>query len=102
MDVLNRKVIIRANRAGVFYGTLKEKRETPAGVEVVLSDSRRLWYWDGAASLSQLALEGVKKPQNCKFSVAVPEHAVMQVIEIIPCSDEAITSIDAVKVWRMN
>ena len=100
MDVINKKVIIRADRAGVFFGTLVAKRETPAGVEVELHDSRRLWYWDGAASLSQLATEGTKAPDRCKFTVTVPQHMVMQVIEIIPCSEDAIKSIEAVKVWK--
>ena len=102
MEVLNKKVIIRADRAGVFFGTLAAKRETPAGVEVELCDSRRLWYWEGACSLSQLATEGTKAPGSCKFTVTVPQHMVMQVIEIIPCTDEAIKSIESVKVWRRN
>ena len=100
MEVIGKKVIIRANRAGVFFGTLKEKRETPAGVEVELENSRRIWYWSGAASLSQLATEGTKNPGDCKFTVVVPHHTVMQVIEIIPCTEEAIKSIESVKVWR--
>ena len=101
MEVIGKKVIIRADRAGVFFGTLVAKRETPAGVEVELADSRRLWYWDGAASLSQLATEGTKRPSECNFTVTVPQHMVMQVIEIIPCSEAAIKSIEAVKVWKM-
>ena len=100
MEVLNKKVIIRADRAGVFFGTLKAKRETPAGVEVCLENSRRIWRWYGAASLSQLATEGTKHPDDCKFTVVVPQHMVMQVIEIIPCSEEAIKSIESVRVWR--
>lgn len=102
MELIGKKVIIRANRAGVFFGTLKEKHETPSGVEVVLENSRRLWYWDGAASLSQLATEGTKKPDHSKFTVTVPEHNVMQVIEIIPCTDKAIESIESVRVWRIS
>lgn len=98
MKILNKKSIIRCNRAGVFFGTITEfDHETR---EAVIKDSRRLWYWDGAASLSQLATEGVSKPQNCKFTVTVDEMVVMEVIEIIPCSDKAIKSIDGVKVWR--
>lgn len=100
MEVIGKKVIIRASRAGVFFGTLKAKRETPAGVEVELENSRRIWYWDGASSLSQLAVEGPKKPGSCKFTVVVHQHMVMQVIEIIPCTDEAIKSIESVRVWR--
>ena len=99
--LIGKKVIIRASRAGVFFGTLKEKKATPAGVEVVLKNSRRLWYWSGAASLSQMATEGVKRPNDCKFTVTVPEHNVMQVIEIIPCSEEAIKSIEGVDVWKL-
>lgn len=100
MEVIGKKVIIRADRAGVFFGTLEQKHETPAGVEVELKDSRRLWYWDGAASISQLATEGTKSPSRCKFTVTVPQHMVMQVIEIIPCSEEAVKSIESVRVWR--
>lgn len=102
MEVIGKKVIIRASRAGVFFGTLKDKQYTPAGVEVKLQNSRRIWYWSGAASLSQLATEGVKDPERCKFTVVVPSHIVEQVIEIIPCSEDAIKSIESVKVWRKN
>lgn len=88
-------VIVRADRAGVFAGQLKER----TGDEVVLCNARRLWYWEGAASLSQLAREGVSKPEMCKFPVTLPELIVLGVIEIIPMSDEAKASIDSVPVW---
>lgn len=100
MELIGKKVIIRANSAGVFFGTLKEKTATPAGVEVVLKNSRRIWYWDGAASLSQLATEGTKNPSCCKFTVTVPEHNIMDVIEIIPCSKGAVNSIEDVPTWK--
>ena len=95
---INEKVIIRADRAGVFYGTLAEKE----GTEVELKNCRRIWYWDGAASISELALSGVTKPNECKFSVTVPQIVVMGVIEIIPCTEAAINSIEAVPVWKMS
>ena len=94
--MLNKKVIIRADRAGVFFGTLKEKN----GNEVVLTNARRLWYWEGAASLSQLAVNGTVRPENCKFTVTVPEITVLGVIEIIPCTDKAINSIEGVSEWK--
>lgn len=100
MEVIGKKVIIRADRAGVFFGTLVGKENTPAGVEVELMDCRRLWYWDGAASLSQLAVDGVSAPEKCKFTVVVPQMIVMQVIEIIPCTDKAIKSIENVAIWK--
>ena len=92
-----KKVIIRADMAGVFFGTLKNKD----GSEVTLTNCRRLWYWDGAASLLQLALEGVINPKECKFTVYVPEIALLDAIEIIPCSDKAIESIEGVKEWKI-
>lgn len=94
--MLNKKVIIRADRAGVFFGTLKEKN----GNEVTLVNARRLWYWDGAASLSQLAVDGTVKPGNCKFTVTVPEITILGVIEITPCTDKAIKSIEGVTEWK--
>lgn len=90
------KVIIRADRAGVFYGEIKERN----GSEVVMTNARRLWYWDGAASLSQLATEGVTRPGNCKFTVIVEEMTILGVIEIIPCTEKAEESIDSVAVWK--
>lgn len=89
--------IIRADRAGVFAGNIKSRE----GSEVTLTNCRRLWYWAGAASLSQLALEGVKDPSNCKFTVTVPEITILGVIEIIPCTAEAERNIKDVPVWRM-
>lgn len=91
-----KKVIIRADRAGVFFGTLAEKN----GNEVTMTNVRRIWYWDGAASLSQLAVEGTKAPENCKFTVIVPRMTILGVIEIIECSDEAIKSIEGVPEWK--
>jgi hypothetical protein len=59
--MIGKKVIIRSDRAGVFFGTLSEKN----GSEVTLTNCRRLWYWDGAASLSQLAVDGTCAGSNC-------------------------------------
>lgn len=94
--MINKKVIIRATNAGVFFGTLIDKE----GDEVTLVNARRIWYWDGAASISQLAVNGTSAPHNCKFTVTVPEISIMGVIEIIPCSEEAVTSIEGVKEWK--
>ncbi len=96
----DKKCIIRTESAGVFFATLKEFDATNS--IATLADCRRLWYWKGAASLSQLATEGVKSPVGCRFTVIVPQMQVMQVIEIIPCSKEAVKSIKSVPVWRIN
>lgn len=89
-------VIVRTQSAGCFAGELASRK----GQEVVLRKARRLWYWDGAASLSQLAVEGTSKPQNCKFPVAVSEIALTQAIEVISATPTARKSIEGVKPWR--
>ncbi len=90
------KYIIRTEKAGVFFGEIKER----SGSEIKMQNARRLWYWDGACSLSQLAVDGTSKPNNCKFTVTVDEMIILGVIEIIPCTDKAIKSIEGVKVWK--
>ncbi len=93
----DQKVIIRADRAGVFFGTIKER----TGSEVVMTDCRRIFYWSGAASLSQLAVDGTNRSRDCKFTITVDEMIVLGVIEIIPCTDKAIESINGVPVWKL-
>lgn len=92
---MSKFVIVRTYTAGVFAGTL----ESRTGQEVVLTNARRLWYWAGAASLSQLAVDGTSKPGDCKFPVAVPRVELLQAIEILDVSDKARESIEGVKVW---
>lgn len=89
--------IIRCKDAGVFFGHIKSRD----GGEAALTDVRRIWYWDGAASLSQMAMEGVSRPRACKFSVTVPEMTVLGVIELIPCTEQAVKSILEVATWRV-
>lgn len=92
----NKYYIIRADRAGVFSGHIKERN----GSEVTMTDVRRLWYWDGAASLSQLAVDGTTNPDGCKFTIVVPEMTILGVIEIIPCSEQSEQSICGVSEWK--
>jgi len=92
------KHIIRCDRSGVFYGEIAARD----GQEVTIRNCRRLWFWSGAASLSQLAAEGVKNPNNCKFTVTVAELTVLDAIELIPCTEAACASINGVKVWKMK
>jgi len=89
-------VIVRTYSAGVFAGNL----ESRTGQEVVLTDARRLWYWAGAASLSQLAIDGTSRPSDCKFPDAVPRVELLQAIEILDVSPKAEASIKGVAPWR--
>ncbi len=88
-------VIVRTYSAGVFAGTLISRK----GKEVVLENARRLWFWSGAASLSQLAITGVSRPQACKFPVEVARVELLEVIEILDVAPAAQKSIKEVPIW---
>lgn len=88
--------MVRTYSAGVFAGYI----ESRDGKEVTLRKARRMWYWDGAASLSQLATDGTSKPQNCKFPCEVDRVTLTEAIEIIPITDRAQKSIEGVPVWH--
>ena len=98
--LIGKRVIIRADRAGVFYGTLAEVESNGDKLQVELTDLRRLWYWDGACSLTQLAVEGTKKPDECNFTIRQASAVILGVIEILPCSDVACASIEQVEEWK--
>ena len=89
-------VIVRTYSAGVFAGYLSRRD----GKEAELKKARRIWYWDGAASLSQLAMEGTKKPDNCKFPCEVDSVTLTEAIEILKCTEAARISIQEVLVWK--
>lgn len=91
------KKIIRTYSAGVFFGDLESRN----GKEGVIRNAIRIWYWEGAASLSQLAVEGTKKPSECKFAIPVDRIELTEIIEILDCTEEAAESIMAVPTWKV-
>ena len=88
--------IVRGDRSGVFFGNIKERN----GKEVLMTNVRRLWYWEGACSISQLAKEGTATPNKCKFTVTLDELLVLDAIEIDTCTDVAVKNIQGVKEWK--
>lgn len=94
-------VIIRTRSAGVFFGYKTSNRESLEKGIVDLVQARRIWYWSGAASISQLAINGTSNPKDCKFPEAVPTITLTEVLEVIPCSEQAVKSIEAVKIWKL-
>jgi len=93
--IVSKYVIVRTYSAGVFAGFLQSR----SGKEVVLINARRLWYWKGAASLSQLATTGTSQPNGCKFPVPVSRVELLEAIEILDVTDAARQSIESVPVW---
>jgi hypothetical protein len=91
-------VIVRTFAMGVFAGELlPESTETMK----ILINARRIWFWAGAASLSQLAMTGTSKPLECKFPIAVSrvELTSPQGFEVLDVTQVARDSIASVPVW---
>ena len=90
-------VIVRGDRSGVFAGVL----ESQEGQKVVLLNVRRLWRWYGATECLQIAQEGVKRPNDCRFTLVCDSIKLLDAIEVIPTTAEAEANIKAVPVWKM-
>mgnify|MGYP001187734744 CR=1 FL=1 len=86
--LIGQKVIARSRNAGVHIGTLDAKD----GQEVRLTDAKRLWYWKGAFTLSQVAETGVKK--GSKVGCPVPVVELSEVCEVLPITDTAFSSLE--------
>ena len=103
--------IVRADRAGVFAGYLANSDGAPIttmknhtlseNASVYLRNARWIWHWEGAASLSQLSIDGTSQPDTCKFPDPVDFMQLFGVIQIIPGTEKARKSIEGVKPWKM-
>lgn len=80
-----------------FFGTLTSLD----GELATLSHARKLWYWDGAGAVEGLAVDGVSKPENCKFTVWVDELAITGVCQTIPTTEKSNKSIEKVPEWKV-
>lgn len=95
-EFLGKKVLVRTYSAGVHFGTLLEKE----GKEVLLGNAHRVYSWENACSLSQLAMEGSKeKNVNNKISMAVEKIILTEAIEIILMTDSAYSNLTGV-LWK--
>jgi hypothetical protein len=95
-NLIDKICMCRTYSAGVHYGIVSERD----GKEVLLKKSRRVHYWDGAASLSQLAIEGSKKIDNCRIAIEIPEILITEVVEVIPMTPEAVENLEGSQ-WKM-
>ena len=89
--------MVRTYSAGVFAGYI-ESRDWK---EAILRNARRIWKWAGATELCQLATEGTKNPDGCKFPAPVDKVILTEIIEIIPITEKAQKSIAEVPVWKI-
>lgn len=89
-SMIGKKVIVRTYSAGVFFGILAEK----SGNEVIVKNARRMWQWkaEKSISLSGCAIYGIDQ-KNSRIAPAL-DSIWLEAIEIIPCADAAIKSIE--------
>lgn len=92
---INQKCVFRGDHSGVFFGTLLEQE----GQQVLIGNCRRLWYWDGACSLTDIANIGTRCPERCKFTIATESMMITDCIEVLPCTEQAIKVLEGVEAW---
>ena len=93
---IGKKVIVRADRAGVFFGTLVKLNSD----DVLMQNVRKLWRWDGACAVEEISQIGTNKKEGCKFTVIVPEMKIKNWVQILPCTKKAIEAIEGVEEWK--
>lgn len=94
--MIGKVCMVRTYSAGVHFGELVSRN----GREAVLKNSYRIWKWSGAASLSQLAMEGSNDRSNCKIARPENEKLLTGVIEITPMTATAIESLTS-ELWTV-
>jgi len=94
-------VIVRTDRAGVHMGYLKECSPVAGFHDVTLVNTRRIWSWAGANSISDLAIKGSRKPNDCKITAPVIENKMMA-IEVIEVSENGKKELDSIPNWTFE
>lgn len=93
-------VIARCTQAGVHAGYLERQTRD----HVILVDARRIWYWSGAASLSEIAVYGLnpEKAASSKIGAMVSRIQLRQsdVCELIACNPAGAASVEGAPTWR--
>lgn len=85
----NKKVVVRTYSAGVHFGELIERN----GKEVQLANARRIWSWQGANTLNEVASRGVGK--GSRVSAVVPGILLTEAIEILDCTPEGAANLES-------
>ncbi len=93
-------VIARCRDAGVHAGVLVSTDEH----HTVLSGTRRIWSWSGAASLSEIAVYGLN-PAKCassRIGAVEPLKRLRDadICELTVCTPEGRASVEGMPVWR--
>ncbi len=91
-----KKCVVRCKNSGVFYGTFQWLE----GTLCLLTDVQNIWYWAGAATILQLATDGVALPDETKITIKVSRLVVTDAVEIVPCTEKATQCLDNITPWK--
>lgn len=94
--LIGKKIIARIERAGVFHGILDYK-----DAEITrMKDVRRIYYWKGALSVTDMAVNGILNDSQVTIPASVVEFETPQVVELIECSNISSEIIENIKPWK--
>lgn len=97
-NLIGKHVIVRSNMAGIFFGILAKKN----GQELTLQKVRKFYYFSGANTVEDLAIQGALNPDNCKLTVEVDELVISDYVQILPCTKAAINNNKNIKIWKFQ
>lgn len=91
---VGKKCIVRTYASGVHFGEVVSVTDRT----VELKNARRLWYWKAKSgiSLSAVAMNGIGS--GSKVADLTPQITLLDGLELIPVSDEALPSIEGASV----
>lgn len=92
-------VIVRCTQAGVHAGFLEKQTKD----HLILRDARRIWYWNGAASISEIAVYGLNPNKTgSKIAAVVPTTQLRQsdICEVNACTATGEASVRGAAEWR--
>ena len=94
-ELINKEIIARIERAGVFHGTLDY-----LDAEIIrMKDVRRIYSWEGALSVTDMAVNGISRGKITP-PVSVVEFMSNNIIELNKCSEKATRSIESIQTWK--
>ena len=77
-----KECIIRGAQSSVHIGEV----ESQEGQKVVIKNAKKLWYWKGAFTLNQIAVDGLNRKES-RISKVAPRVTMLDAIEIIEVVD---------------
>lgn len=95
--------IFRGHECGVHAGYLVESQVFGSPNAFKVAKARRLWRWDSKFTLTELANNGVRKAENCKFSEPSKNDVLLlDVFEVLSCTKESAKWLKEVYAYDPN